>query len=184
MRIISGVYGSRRLRAPDGTDTRPTADRVKEAMFSILGGVRASDRVLDLYAGSGALALEAISRGAERAVLVDQSKAACGVIAENIASLACGDRARLLNMSDTAALSLLSREGARFSLIFLDPPYRMDAAPIMSVLLDEALLSPDGVIVVEHSDKTPPDPDDRLTLSLRRAYGDTALSFYRFREED
>ncbi len=184
MRIIAGLFGSRRLKAPEGTDTRPTADRVKEALFSVLGGDMTGETALDLYAGSGALALEAISRGAESAVLVDCSRAACGVIADNIAALGCGGRARLLNMPDAAAISLLSREGASFSLIFLDPPYRMDAAPVVRSLLDRAMLAPGGVIVIEHAVKSPPATDGKLTLSLRRAYGDTALSFYRFREED
>lgn len=184
MRIIAGIYGSRRLRAPDGTDTRPTADRVKEALFSLLGGDMTGERVLDLYAGSGALALEAVSRGAARAVLNDQSRAARAVIAENIASLGCGARTRLLPMSDMSAIELLAREGARFSLVFLDPPYRMDTAPVVRSLLDRALLAPGGVIVAEHSVKTPPETDGRLTLSARRAYGDTALSIYRLLEDD
>lgn len=184
MRIIAGKYGSRRLKAPESMDTRPTADRVKEALFSMLGGDLTGETVLDLYAGSGALALEAISRGAESAVMVDQSKAACRVIAGNIATLGCEKEARLLPMSDEMALALLTREGARFSIIFLDPPYRMDAAPVTQRLLHAGLLSSGGVLVIEHSVKTPPLVEERLTLSVRRAYGDTALSLYHLNEED
>ncbi len=184
MRIIAGTFGSRRLKAPEGMDTRPTADRVKEALFSMLGGGLSGATVLDLYAGSGALALESLSRGAAFAVLVDQSKPACKVISENIASLGCEKEARLLPMTDGAAIGLLSREGARFSVVFLDPPYRMDTAPIAEKLLDGNLLLPNGALVIEHSVKTPPLIDDRLTLTVRRAYGDTALSIYHFPKED
>ena len=107
MRIIAGEMRSRRLKAPEGMDTRPTADKVKEALFSILLRHVPGARVLDLYAGSGALSLEAISRGAVSAVLADCSQKACKIIAENIESLGCQDRARLLRQGDSAALALL-----------------------------------------------------------------------------
>ena len=105
MRIIAGEMRSRKLKAPEGMDTRPTADRVKEALFSILGSRIYGARVLDLYGGSGALALEAVSRGADSAVICDLSAKACAVIQENIDTLNCGDKVKLLRMKDTAALA-------------------------------------------------------------------------------
>ncbi len=178
MRIIAGEMRSRRLKAPEGMDTRPTADRVKEALFSILNGRVYGAKVLDLYAGSGALALEALSRGAESAVLADHGRAACAVIQENIDALGCQGRAALLRMKDTAALAALQKQNARFDLIFLDPPYRMDTAPVCAALLAAGLIAEDGMIVIEHSRETPPDIAPPLTLRDRREYGAAGLSFY------
>ena len=122
MRIIAGEMRSRTILAPKGTDTRPTLDRTRESLFNIIAAWCPDARVLDLYAGSGALALEAISRGAQSAVLCDSSREAARVIKANIEALRVQDRARLLPMMDSQALALLGREGARFDLVFLDPP--------------------------------------------------------------
>ena len=184
MRIIAGQMRSRRLKAPEGMDTRPTADRVKEALFSILGSRVYGAKVLDLYAGSGALALEAVSRGAEGAVLCDCGRAACQAIRENINTLGCENIARLLPVRDTAALAALGKENARFDLIFLDPPYRMDTAPVCQTICREGLLSQDGIVIVEHSRETPPKVQSPLILFDRREYGVTGLSFYRLTGED
>ena len=136
MRIIAGEMRSRKLKAPEGMDTRPTADRVKEALFSILGSRIYGARVLDLYGGSGALALEAVSRGADSAVICDLSAKACAVIQENIDTLNCGDKVKLLRMKDTAALSALQKKSDAFDLIFLDPPYRMSTVPICQMIAE------------------------------------------------
>ena len=184
MRIIAGAMRSRKLKAPEGMDTRPTLDRVKESLFSILQHQVPSARVLDLYAGSGALALEAISRGAESAVLVDCAPRACRAIRENIESLDCGGRAALIQMKDTAALNLLAREQRQFDLVFLDPPYRMDAAPVCALIAGLGLLSRDGMIVVEHSRETAPDVRPPLIRTDHRDYGIVGLSFYRLAGED
>ena len=179
MRIIAGEMRSRRLKAPEGMDTRPTADKVKDALFSILLRHVPGARVLDLYAGSGALSLEAISRGAASAVLADCSQKACKIIAENIESLGCQDRARLLRQGDSAALALLKKEGAQFDLIFLDPPYRMNMSDVCARLEKEGILSEDGIIIVEHDKENAPTPPDTLTLVDRREYGITGLSFFK-----
>lgn len=179
MRIIAGEMRSRRLKAPEGMDTRPTADRVKEAMFSILLRNLPGARVLDLYAGSGALSLEAISRGAASAVLADCSPKACKIIAENIETLGCQNRARLLRQGDSAALTTLKNEGAQFDLIFLDPPYRLDTSAVCARLEKDRILAEGGLIVVEHAKETPPTPPDTLTLVDKREYGVTGLSFFR-----
>ncbi|MBR4359329.1 MAG: 16S rRNA (guanine(966)-N(2))-methyltransferase RsmD [Clostridia bacterium] len=184
LRIIAGEMRSRRLKSPEGMDTRPTLDRVRESLFSILQNEVRGARVLDLYAGSGALALEALSRGAEKAVLVDCAPRACQAIRENIEALGCQDRATLLHMKDTAALDALARAGESFDLIFLDPPYRMDPAPICAALAEKGLLSRDGVIVTEHSRERTPDVPLPLALSDRRNYGIVGLSFYRWSGEE
>ena len=169
---------SRKLKAPEGMDTRPTADRVKEALFSILTNRLYGARVLDLYGGSGALALEALSRGAGSAVIADISPKACQAIQENIDSLGCGGRAGLLRMKDTAALTALSKKGDSFDLIFLDPPYRMNTAPICAMIEKLGLLREQGMIVVEHSRETPPEILPPLALTDHREYGAAGLSFY------
>ena len=184
MRIIAGEMRSRRLKAPEGMDTRPTADRVKEALFSILSARLYGARVLDLYGGSGALALEALSRGADSAVIADCAPRACQAIRENIDNLNCGGKARLLRMRDTAALAALAKEGAAFDIIFLDPPYRMDTAPVCALIHRMGLMKRDGVIVAEHGRETPPFVQPPLKLFDRREYGGTGLSFYRYEEEE
>ncbi len=183
MRIIAGEMRSRKLKAPEGMDTRPTADRVKEALFSIIQGRLYGARVLDLYAGSGALALEAISRGAGSAVLADCASKACQAIQENIDALGCQDHARLLRMKDTAALAALKDRRDSFDLIFLDPPYRMDTAPVCRAILEAGLLRPGGMIVIEHGRETPPRIDGPLVRTDHREYGAAGLSFYEMPKE-
>lgn len=178
MRIIAGEFRSRRLKAPEGMETRPTADKVREALFSILASRVPGARVLDLYAGSGALALEALSRGAQSAVLAECAPRACRAIQENILSLSCGDRAQLLRGTDVSAMATLEKKQAAFDLIFLDPPYRLDTAPVCARLCEGGLLAPGGFIVVEHSRQTPPQVLAPLELRSRREYGITGLSFY------
>lgn len=173
---------SRALIAPKGTDTRPTLDCVRESLFNILMRDVAGAKVLDLYAGSGALALEALSRGAQCAVLCDCSREAAKAINQNIASLHVEDRARCLCMPDTRAIARLAGEGQRFDLVFLDPPYRMDTAPACALLADAGVLIPGALIVIEHLTITPPAPDQRFTQTDRRNYKDTTITFYQYTE--
>jgi len=184
MRIIAGEKRSRRLKAPEGMDTRPTGDKVKEALFSMLLHRIPGAKVLDLYAGSGALALESLSRGAESAVMVDISPRACKVIEENTQALEYQSRAQLLRMGDMAAIAFLKKHGQCFDLIFLDPPYRMNAAPVCACLVKEGLLAREGMIIVEHAKETPPEVLPPLQLVNRREYGVAALSFYQLMGED
>ena len=183
MRIIAGEKRSRKLIAPEGMETRPTADRAKEALFSILMNRLPGARVLDLYAGSGALALEALSRGAASAVLADMSPKACRAIAQNIAALDYQDRARLLRCPEAASMAQLQRDGAAFDRMCLDPPYRMDTSRVCDELA-KSLLAPDGVLIVEHAREAPPAPGDGLALLDRREYGVAGISFYRCAGEE
>ena len=181
MRIIAGEMRSRTILAPKGTDTRPTLDRTRESLFNILAAECPEARVLDLYAGSGALALEALSRGAQSAVLCDCSREAARVIRQNIASLRLEDMARFLFMQDLQAVALLGREGAKFDLVFLDPPYRLDTAPACKALAEARVLLPDALVVIEHAAASSPQPGDDYELTDRRTYRDTMISFYRYR---
>lgn len=174
MRVVAGELRGRRLAAPRGTRTRPTADRVREALFSILGDVSGA-RVLDLYAGSGALAIEALSRGAASAELVDSSAAAVRAISDNLDSL--GLEARV-HRRDVEAWLAGTAGGDRFDLIFADPPYdsAVQAGPRLARLLP-AVLTEDAVIVTESNKRAPLELP--FELVRERTYGDTRIAVHR-----
>jgi 16S rRNA (guanine966-N2)-methyltransferase len=172
MRVVAGAYKGRRLHAPPGSRTRPTADRVREALFSILGDV-AGLRVLDLFAGSGALGIEALSRGAASAVFVERDARAVAAIERNLEAV--GATETTIRRQD--ALSFLTAAGGTYDLVFVDPPY--DSAPALAQPLSErlpAVLTEDALIVTE-SDKRKP-LDLALPLRLERAYGDTRIAIH------
>jgi 16S rRNA (guanine966-N2)-methyltransferase len=180
MRVIAGSLASRRLHAVAGNATRPTSDRVKEALFSILGDVHDA-RVLDLYAGTGSLGIEALSRGAAHAVFVERSAVARKTLELNQKTLAIGDRSVVIGGA-VAQVGPRLRPHAPFDLVLCDPPYA-DAVPALAIV--EGLVEHFSVgarIVLEHA-KTAA-PDARLFhLEERRIYGDTALSFFVVRDE-
>ncbi|HTM21589.1 MAG TPA: 16S rRNA (guanine(966)-N(2))-methyltransferase RsmD, partial [Kofleriaceae bacterium] len=154
MRIIAGSLGGRRLKAPPGDATRPTADRVREALFSILGPPPEGARVLDLCAGAGGLGLEALSRGAAAAEFVDSDRAALAALRANIDALGLGTASRV-HAGD--ARSVLRRLAGPFHWVFADPPYRSGLADqMLAELGDGRLLAPDPVVVVEHDRRLPP----------------------------
>jgi 16S rRNA (guanine(966)-N(2))-methyltransferase RsmD len=172
--VIAGELKGRRLAAPRGAATRPTADRVREALFSMLGDVSGA-RVLDLYAGSGALAIEALSRGASEAVLVDRSRDAVEAIHKNLREL--GIEA-VVHRRDAMSWLAAATAGPPFDLVFADPPY--DSAVRIGSLLAERLppvLTPDAVIVTE-SDKRAP-LELPFALLRERTYGDTRIAIHR-----
>ena len=174
MRVIAGSRGGRALAAPRGRATRPTSDRVREALFSILADVGGAV-VLDLYAGSGALAIEALSRGASRATLVDSAPAAVAAIRRNLAALELDASVR--REDARAFLRAASRSGPQYDLVFLDPPYRhaSDLGAELSADLG-ALLAP-GARVVAESDRRAPLRLDLPLLDERR-YGDTLIQIH------
>lgn len=178
MRIVAGTLGGRRIDAPPGTDTRPTSDRVREALFSALGDV-AQARVLDLFAGSGALAIEALSRGARSAVLVEKDARAARVVAANLDALDLGKPRAILRRRDALAALRDAREaGESYDLVFLDPPYRL--ATGLGPELAQALapvLAPGARVIGESDRRTPLDLPGLLTTFERR-YGDTLLRIH------
>ncbi len=179
MRVIAGVLGGRHLVAPKGLVARPTPDRVREALFSILGDVD-DLRVLDLYSGTGALAIEALSRGAKDAVLVEKDRSSKAAIEENLETLGLEDRAELIFSDVARALARLTASGQRFDLVLADPPYADAAAQLGSILPAlPALLCEGGRVVLEHGRRTdPPEAPVGLVFEDTRRYGETALSFY------
>lgn len=178
MRIIAGTYGGRRLLAPKGERTRPTADRAKEALFSILGDLEGA-RVLDLYAGTGAIGLEALSRGAARAVFVEKARPALEALDENLRALGIDPvTAKVVRLDVGRALKLLSAE--TFELIYADPPYELAQAALPEVLtFATRALSEAGRVVLEHRHLDPsPEAPAGLIRTDQRRYGEATLAFY------
>jgi 16S rRNA (guanine966-N2)-methyltransferase len=175
VRIVAGTYGGRRIEAPRGRATRPTSDRVREALFSILGPIGGA-RVLDLFAGSGALGIEALSRGAAEAVFVDSDARASAAVRRNLDAL--GVEARIHRRDAFAWLTSASEGEEPFDLVFADPPYSSASrtAGRLSELLPP-LLTPTSVTVTE-SDKRDP-LDLALPLVDERTYGDTRIAIHR-----
>ena len=178
LRITGGEHRGRRFRLPRGSDLRPTSDRVRSAIFSILGADAVQGaRTLDLYAGSGALGLEALSRGAGSVDFVEANARRCGHIREALAILGLSESGRVHN--GRVERMLESLEG-RYGLVFADPPYALnDWDGLMQSLNRPEMLGEDGVVVAEHRHSTEMAEEyGRLTLLTRRRYGDTAISVY------
>ncbi len=185
MRIISGTARGRSLVAPAGEKTRPTLDYVRESLFNIILWDVQDARVLDLFAGTGALSLEAISRGAREAVLIDMDRDACAAIKKNMESTKLGDRCRLIARDYQQAMDTLAREGQKFDVVFIDPPYRMEnTGEMCAALYDKGLLSDAFMIVVEHRRGLAPLLDERFEAYDLRKYRDTEITFVRGRERD
>ncbi|CCK18727.1 16S rRNA (guanine(966)-N(2))-methyltransferase RsmD [Pseudolactococcus laudensis] len=177
MRVVSGEYGGRTLKTLEGKNTRPTGDKVRAAIFSMLGQYFEGGLVLDLYSGSGGLAIEAISRGCDRAIMVEKDRQAQQVIQTNIDMTKDNERFTLMKMTSDKAISLLNEP---FDLVFLDPPYAKEQiVKDIEKLEDRGLLSPDVTIVCE-TDKSVELPDTIATFRLikQKTYGISKVSLY------
>ncbi len=180
MRIVGGKHRGLHLASPKGRRVRPTAQRVREAIFSILGSDLSEYSVLDLFAGSGAMALEALSRGASFVVMVDQHPAALRLIGRNLATCGNPQNAKVYRLDLRRGLKGLIRHGYRFDVVFLDPPYGRGLNPrCLEQLGKGELLNPSARVVSEHA------IEDKLTAAYGclqrqtvRRYGSTAVSFY------
>jgi 16S rRNA (guanine966-N2)-methyltransferase len=178
LRVVAGSVGGRRLVAPR-SGTRPTADRVKEALFAALDadGV-AGASVLDLYAGSGALGIEALSRGAASAVFVDRDRHADAAIRANLATTGFEASATVSRTPVKKFLERTSR-GAAFDLVFLDPPYDVDAGELsitLRALAEPGVVAPGATVVIETSRRSPPQLPEGWSVRWERAYGDTLIT--------
>ena len=189
MRIVAGKFKGRRLKTPKGSEVRPTADRVKESLFRIFGERVVDADFLDLCAGTGSIGLEALSQGARSATFVDSNYHSVRIIESNLEM--CGfDRkqphVKLIHLDARKALARLGRHRAKFDLIYFDPPYASKIyESCVKQIAETDLLSPTGMLIIEH--RTVQEPDwteslmlDELILSRQERYGDTMLSFYRW----
>jgi 16S rRNA (guanine966-N2)-methyltransferase len=183
-RIIGGSGKGRRLKAPAGDATRPTGARVRQTLFDILAAAIPEGRFLDAFAGGGGVGLEALSRGARRVVLVDESRAAVAAVRANLALLPDAARAEVLQKDARIALAALRDRGEQFDVVYLDPPYASDLyEPLLP--LAEAVLAQDGVIVAEHFHKRAlPERMGRLVNARSVRVGDHRLTFYRRNAEE
>ena len=181
MRVIAGYYRGRNLRSPPSMQVRPTSDRLRETLFNVLAPRIEGTSFLDLCAGSGAVGIEALSRGARHATFVDRSRKMCGLVEANLdlcgvpeeeTEVVCSEAAEFLRRAAT-------RGEQRWDIAFFDPPYAMDYAPVLSVFGTSAILEDDGVLIVEHHHKN--ELKDAIG-EIRRwrilKQGDSALSFY------
>jgi 16S rRNA (guanine966-N2)-methyltransferase len=180
LRIIGGVARGRTILAPEGRSTRPTSDRVREALFAIVEARLDLEgrAVLDLYAGSGALGLEAASRGAARVVFVEHSPSCQRVIRDNAARLGLEARCTVLPVGVDRGLELLEGQGELFELVLADPPYAEDPGPLLERLVRSAVVSSSGLVVLEHDRRTMLAEGPQSGLVVRRRHGDTVLSVY------
>jgi len=187
LRIIAGTWRGRRLTSPAGDATRPTGDRVREALASALDarGAFAGSRVLDLFAGTGALGLEALSRGAASLLAVEHDRHALRCLRDNVAALGAGDRCQVLALDllgpAASVCGRLEHSGrSPFSLVLADPPYALadDAVRLIAELHARGLFAPDALVTVEHAAKHPLSPPAALHELARYVWGDTAVALW------
>jgi 16S rRNA (guanine966-N2)-methyltransferase len=182
MRVIAGKYRSRKLRSLRGQALRPTSDRLRETLFNILGPLVEGATFLDLYAGTGAVGIEALSRGAREAIFIEQHAPAAALIRRNLDSLGAEGMAHVYVMDVLRGLERLEAQHVHVQLVFLDPPYAagQEYMRVLEFLGESPLVSPGGRIIVEHLRKRSlPEQFGELEISRVVEQGDAALSFYR-----
>ena len=184
-RVVTGRFRGAVLQAPEGDKTRPTTDKVKEALFSIIQAYVPDSEFLDLFAGSGQIGIEALSRGAKRVVLVERSGQAASVIAKNLSKIRMddSDEIRLHKKSVAQALELMGQGGERFDIIFMDPPYKdvpLRLEEATKIISDFGMLKEEGMLIVEH-DKDCEIPEELNGLKRVRScsYGITVITFFK-----
>lgn len=180
MRVITGTAKGRALKAPKGLTTRPTTDRVKEALFNILGPKIEGAKFLDLFAGSGGIGIEALSRGAQEVLFIEKDPRALEVIKANLALCGLDQRALVLAGDVHKNLDYIGRQGQQFDFVFMDPPYLKDFEEAVLAKIDNLkLLALGGKIIVESSKRDNiPTQVGSLAALRREKYGDTHLTFY------
>ncbi|WP_400163391.1 16S rRNA (guanine(966)-N(2))-methyltransferase RsmD [Brevibacillus sp. TJ4] len=184
MRVIAGEHKGRRLAAVPGKGTRPTTDKVKESIFNMIGPYFEGGWALDLYAGTGSLGIEALSRGAERAVFVERDAKAFAVVQQNVAACRLENCAELYRIDASRALNSLAKRNVRFDLVFLDPPYaHQKIVQEISAMQELDLLADDAWIVAEHDvEVTLPDTIGKCRMYRAATYGDTAVTLYTYED--
>ena len=176
MRVIAGSAKGMKLKGPDGSDFRPTADKVKEALFSILGHLVIDARFMDLYAGSGAVGIEALSRGAAGCIFVDNKKESLQLIEENLNKTKLHEGTRIVNADVKKTLKNMAAEKIKADLVYLDPPYNNpNLASVVRSLFELSIVAEKGLVIAEHSSKNR-DWSNTFNLLKQKKYGDTTLT--------
>ncbi len=182
MRITGGTSKGRNLKVPAGSKVRPTSDKVKQALFNILGEKVSKSSFLDLFAGAGGIGIEALSRGAERVVFVDDARDSLHVIKKNLELIGFGKRAEIIGAK---AEKYLKKASEQFDIVFLDPPYTLEQEPVLNLIAESGMLRPDSIVIAEHFKKQPsPKQAGVLMLTREAVYGDTVLAFYEDRSQE
>ncbi len=177
MRVTGGTGRGQRLKVPPGSRVRPTSNKVKQALFNILGNALVDASFLDLCAGAGGIGIEALSRGAGNVVFVDSSRESLTAVRNNIEQTGLGERAHIVFAK---AESYLKRPLENFDIIFLDPPYAQDLQPLLELIAGSGVVKADGIVVAEHFRKQPsPEKAGALVRYREARYGDTVLAFYK-----
>jgi 16S rRNA (guanine966-N2)-methyltransferase len=186
MRIISGQYKGRRLQSISGTAVRPTADQVREALFNILSQIVSGSRVLDLFAGTGALGIEALSRGAQYAVFVDTASRPLTILQKNLQNFGLLTQSRIIRWDISKNLNCLKPFQNQFDLVFMDPPYRKGLVPVaLANLMRAQCLASGATIVAEHErDSDIMSPDASISVTDQRRYRETGLTFFYFNPDN
>jgi 16S rRNA (guanine966-N2)-methyltransferase len=182
VRVIAGEARGRPLKAVPGMNTRPTTDKVKEAIFSMIGPYFDGGTALDLFAGTGGLGIEALSRGMDKAVFIDSERASIATVRANVEAARMSDKAEIYCNTAERAIKLLEKRQAAFALVFLDPPYRMKHADLLMIEMgDRRMLESGAVIVVEHeSAHHYPEQIAGFTQLRHAQYGETAVTIYEY----
>jgi 16S rRNA (guanine966-N2)-methyltransferase len=180
MRVIAGIYKGRRLKTLEGLSVRPTSDRLRETLFNILTPRIEGASFADICAGSGAIGIEALSRGARHVTFIESSLKAARIISENLRNCGISEDYRVINRDALRALKNLASEDARFDIIYFDPPYNSEIyTPVMWLIAKRDLLAEDGVLIVEHRRQTPLLPNyDRLRPYRQVTQGESILTFF------
>ncbi len=177
MRVTGGTGRGRRLKAPAGSCVRPTSDKVKQALFNILGERVVDALFLDLFAGAGGIGIEALSRGAGRVVFVDASRASLLAVKQNIEETGFTERSQAVL---SKVESFLKKPSGSYDIVYLDPPYADEMQPLLELIAGAKILKPDSIVIAEHFKKQPsPASAGGLTLYREAKYGDTVLAFYK-----
>ena len=180
MRITAGTMRGRRLRAPSGLELRPTSDKVKEALFNILSSQIEGATLLDLYAGTGGIGIDALSRGAQNVVFVENNKRHLQYLKKNIASISFEGKAEIFATAATDFLRKAKKQMRSFDIIFVDPPYQSsEIEKILPMIQEGDMIVDQGLVVIEHfHKKTLPERVENLFSLKKYKYGETVLSFY------
>ena len=186
LRVISGKARGLKLDSPKNQDVRPTTDRVKESLFNIINPYIRESNILDLFAGTGSLGIECLSRGAKNCVFVDKSKDSINIIKSNVKKARVENESTILNIDFKDAVKRLSSQNQKFDVIFMDPPYYENMFIECLKIIDELnLLYEDGIIIVEHDTKDLFDESiGNLVKSRDKKYGNTTLTFYKLEAQD
>jgi 16S rRNA (guanine966-N2)-methyltransferase len=181
MRIIGGKFRGRKIEQPESEAVRPTKDRTREAVFNIIAELVPDADVLDLFAGSGAYGLEALSRGARKAVFIEKEREAASAIKRNISSLGVGERAKVITGDVFKAIKELKEEKEAFELVFIDPPYSKGEAKKTLIKVNHYdILKHSGLVIIEHrTGESLPDSEGDVSILKRKTYGNTSISIYR-----